>query len=233
LKRTLEPELMLSAEQARAYAEADFSSAHSLYPPLFAAVFPTRRRNALVLDIGCGPCDVTHRFARANPGWRFHALDGSPAMLRLAPPSRRIRRIAGTIPDVTLPATAYDVILSSSVLHHLHSPAVLWQVVRRYGKCGTQVFIVDLRRPASRKTANCIVEKYSAKEPAVLQRDFYNSLLAAFTPAEVRSQLRRAGLRGLRVRSITDRHLIVAGTLDGDERHSCGVGRCHHRRPVK
>jgi len=40
-------------------------------------------------------------------------------------------------------------ILSSSVLHHLHDPQVHWQTVRRYSKRGTIVFIADLRRPAS------------------------------------------------------------------------------------
>jgi hypothetical protein len=57
------------------------------------------------------------------------------------------------------------------------------------------------------------VRKYCGNEPAVLRRDFYNSLLAAFTPAEVRRQLKRAGLRGLKVRVISDRHLLVAGRV--------------------
>jgi hypothetical protein len=46
-----------------------------------------------------------------------------------------------------------------------------------------------------------------------LQRDFYNSLLAAFTPAEVRRQLAKSGLRELAVSVITDRHLIVCGRI--------------------
>jgi SAM-dependent methyltransferase len=241
---------MLGAKQARAYAKADFSSAHSLYPQLFAEVFPHRPSKALALDIGCGPCDVTRRFARANPGWKFHALDGSPAMLRHArrllrcggafatdnsgvsqtrlvkrrllssaakatggSQSRRYTLIHGVIPDVELPATAYDVILSSSLLHHLHDPGVLWNTVCRYAKPGMLLFVADLRRPACRAIARQLVEQYASNEPAILQRDFYNSLLAAFTPEEVRRQLRQAGLTTLRVRTITDRHLLVSGTI--------------------
>lgn len=204
---------MLDPQQARAYAAADFSSAHSLYPKLFATEFPRRPRKALVLDLGCGPGDVTRRFAAANPGYRFHAVDGSPAMLRHAPRSPRIRLIHGVIPDVELPATGYDVILSSSLLHHLHDPRVLWNTLCRYAKPGTRIFVVDFRRPTSRAAARQLAEKYAGREPAVLQRDFYNSLFAAFTPAEVRAQLRTAGLTALRVRPITDRHLMVSGVI--------------------
>ena len=50
MQRTLEPELMLDDEQARAYAKADFESAHSQYPKLFAECFPNRPAQALVTD---------------------------------------------------------------------------------------------------------------------------------------------------------------------------------------
>ena len=80
MKRIVEPELMSGAEQARAYAGADFHAAHSAYVKLFAARFPAFPNTAVVLDLGCGPCDVTIRFARANPGWTFHAVDGSAAI---------------------------------------------------------------------------------------------------------------------------------------------------------
>ena len=200
MKRILEPELMLDEKQARAYAAADFESAHSLYPKLFDKLFPDRPRRALVLDIGCGPCDVTIRFAQANPGYRFHAVDGSAAMLKCAPRLPRIKLIKGCVPNVKLPAKSYDVILSSSLLHHLQEPQALWQTIQRYSKPGTLAFVVDLRRPSTRAAAERIAKKYSVGEPPVLKRDFFNSLLAAFTPTEVRQQLRAAGLNWLRVR---------------------------------
>jgi len=213
LRRILELELMTDDAQALAYAQADFSSAHSVYPKLFAKLFPRRKRNALVLDIGCGPCDVTRRFAKANPGYRFHAVDGSAAMLKLAPRHPRIKLIHGFIPEVKLPAKRYDVILSSSLLHHLPEPQVLWQIVRRYSQSGTIVFVVDLRRPATRAAATRLAKRYSDGEPAVLKRDFFNSLLAAFTVPEVRKQLDIAGLSDLEVRSISNRHLALFGVL--------------------
>lgn len=222
MKRTVEPELMSGEEQARAYAEADFSAAHGSYPSLFTEKFPRRPQRAWALDLGCGPCDVTIRFAHANPGYTFHAVDGSAAMLRFAHaaiqrPRRlagRIKLIEGFIPGAPVPRQTYDVILSSSFLHHLHDPQALWQTVRRYAKRGTIVFVPDLRRPSSRAQAREFVRKYSGQEPEVLRRDFYNSLLAAFTPAEVRKQLKQAGLNTLKVEIASDRHLLVFGRVE-------------------
>lgn len=104
-------------------------------------------------------------------------------------------------------------ILSSSFLHHLHEPQVLWQTVHHYAKRGTIVFVPDLRRPSSRAKAREFVRKYSGAEPEILRRDFHNSLLAAFTPAEVRKQLKQAGLTTLEVEVVSDRHLLVFGRV--------------------
>jgi ubiquinone/menaquinone biosynthesis C-methylase UbiE len=212
---------MVADEQAEAYALANFAEAHRFYPELFAQKFPRRPRKVRALDLGCGPCDVTIRFAKANPGYAFHAVDGSAAMLRFGNAAirraklvRRIKLIEGIIPGAPIPRQDYDVILSSSFLHHLHDPQVLWRTVRQYAKRGTIIFVSDLSRPPSRVKARQLVETYSADEPPVLQRDFYNSLLAAFTPVEVRSQLRRAGLRELKVEVVSDRHLLVFGQVE-------------------
>jgi SAM-dependent methyltransferase len=209
MKRCVEPELMTDPAQARAYAAADFEEAHARYPRLFQKIFPACPPTGHALDIGCGPGDVTRRFAAILPGWQFDAVDGSPAMLAHAPPHDRIRYLHGTLPGLRLPRRRYDLILSSSLLHHLHDPAVLWNTVRAHA--AGMVFVVDLRRPPTRRAARQIVAEHARGEPAVLRRDFYNSLLAAFTTAEVRQQLRDAGLSHLRVAAIGARHLLVAG----------------------
>lgn len=222
MKRVVEPEVMSEAEQAEAYAQADFESAHRIYPQLFAERFAGPKRAGLALDLGCGPGDVTIRFARLLPKFKFHAVDGSAAMLahgrraiRAAGLSRRIKLIEGFIPGVRLPRPKYDLILSSSFLHHLHEPQILWQTVKQHGRRGTMVFVPDLRRPTSAARARAMVREYSGGEPEVLRRDFYNSLRAAFTPAEVRRQLRHAGLGELKVEIVTNRHLVVWGVIKG------------------
>jgi len=209
MDRIPEPELMLDDAQAEAYAKADFKGAHDRYPILFVETFPNPPKTALVLDLGCGPCDITMRFARANPGWTFHAVDGSPAMLKRAPRHERIQLIEGYIPGAPIPAKGYDIIISSSLLHHLPDPQALWTTVRQHSRPGTMVFVVDLRRPATLADLESLVAKYVGNEPEVYCRDFRNSLHAAFTTEEVRAQTK--DLPGLTVKTISDRHLMVAG----------------------
>src|SRR5437016_13812314 len=105
MERIVEPELMTEAEQARAYAEADFEEAHSRYPLLFCELFPNCPPAGHILDLGCGPGDVTRRFACILPDWNFDAVDGSPAMLAEAckKPSEQIQYIEGFIPGAPIP----------------------------------------------------------------------------------------------------------------------------------
>ena len=72
------------------------------------------------------------------------------------------------------------------------------------------VLVQDLRRPPGRARARELPRLHTAGDPPLLKQLFYQSLLAAFTPSEVREQLREAGL-DLRVRATTDRHLVVSG----------------------
>lgn len=220
MERIPEPELMDEPEQARAYAEADFEQPHSQVIALLRERFPDAEFSGHALDLGCGPADITIRFARAFPAVHVDGIDGSEAMLahgraavRAAGLGSRIRLVHGRLPGASLPRAAYDAVISNSLLHHLHDPAVLWNTLQAAGSPGAPVFVMDLMRPPSRGQAHDLVQRYCGDEPPVLRRDFYRSLLAAFRPAEVEAQLRRAGLQSLTVEVVSDRHLAVWGRL--------------------
>jgi hypothetical protein len=57
------------------------------------------------------------------------------------------------------------------------------------------------------------VEQYAGRESDTLQKEYYRSLLSAFTPAEIRQQLDEAGLSELEIRQASDRHVDVSGVL--------------------
>ena len=90
---------------------------------------------------------------------------------------------------------------------------MLWKTLWKGAAKGAHVFMMDLRRPTSTQEASAIVERYAANEPEILKRDFDASLCAAFTPEEVRSQLKDAGLTALQVEVISDRHLTISGVM--------------------
>ena len=219
MQRMREPELMEAPAQAAAYARADFAAPHQRVLELFAEKFPRLPPRGYALELGCGPGDVVLRFARAYEGWQVHGVDGAPAMLEAAaichrrhPGLRhRVRLIRGLLPEAALPRHRYDVVFSNSLLHHLDDPRVLWHSVRRWAAPGAPVFIVDLRRPDSAADARALTDRYAAGEPAVLRNDFYHSLLAAFTPDEIRGQLRDARLDHLHMETPSDRHVLIWG----------------------
>jgi ubiquinone/menaquinone biosynthesis C-methylase UbiE len=126
---------------------------------------------------------------------------------------QRIQLIQGLLPKLALPRKRYDVILSSSLLHHLHDPSVLWNTIARYSRTGTIVFVADLRRPRTKADAQRLTRELASGEPEVLRRDFHNSLLAAFTPEEVRGQLAANGLGTLTVECLGNRHLLIFGRV--------------------
>ncbi len=218
--RIPEPELMDGEEQALAYARADFEEPNRRFVELvLAAGLPPVGR---ALDLGCGPADIALRLARQLPGWHLVGVDGSEAMLAhgraalLDEPllGARVDLVQGLVPQVAreLPGD-WDLILSNSLLHHLHEPSGLWSSIAALGRPGTRVLVVDLRRPPSQEHVEQLVAEWSADEPDILQRDFAASLRAAFRVEEVRGQLRSAGLEGLQVAELTERHLVVSGQL--------------------
>jgi ubiquinone/menaquinone biosynthesis C-methylase UbiE len=221
MERRPEPELMLSPDQAAAYAAADFSEPHNHFVELCCQHNPQPDLAGPVLDLGCGPGDVTFRFARAFPLARITAVDGSEAMLAQGrqalerePTWRsRIQFLRAVLPADPIPQEPYVAIFSNSLLHHLHEPLILWQTVKRCARSGTRVWIMDLRRPVNESQARALTDVYAAGAPEVLERDFHNSLLAAFEPPEVEAQLRQAGLAELQVKVVSDRHLFVHSVI--------------------
>lgn len=230
MNRIPEPELMEGEAQARAYAEADFEEPHQHCLNLLQEVLQLPKTGT-ALDLGCGPADITLRFARGFPRWRVDGVDGSAAMLRYgheavaqANLQERVQLVQAYLPsnlsswDDQLSSEAstaldrhYQCIFSNSLLHHLAEPTILWQSVHRWAAPGAGIFVMDLMRPSDKETARQMVEIYAANEPTVLQEDFLNSLLAAYTLEEVQAQLAQANLAAFQVKAVSDRHLIVWG----------------------
>jgi SAM-dependent methyltransferase len=219
MDRVTEPELMVDDDQAVAYSEAKFGEAHQAAVNRFGEVFPDFS-SGRILDIACGPADITVRFARAYPEARLVGLEGSPPMLALgrqrvaeAGLDARVGFAHMVLPDPDLTQLGtFDAVVCTNSLHHFHDPGVMWEAMRATARSGAYLFVQDLYRPASPERAEAIVDESAGSEPEVLRRDFYNSLCAAFTPSEIEAQLAAAGLPGFTVGVVTDRHLAAYGT---------------------
>ena len=75
MQRTPEPELMDAPEQASAYAAADFSAGDQALIERIQALFPSGL-GPRVLDLGCGPGNISFRLAERFP--QAHKLPLDP-----------------------------------------------------------------------------------------------------------------------------------------------------------
>ncbi len=222
LPRTPEPELMDGVDQVEAYAAADFEASDQAMVERLAD-FCGGRVGAQLVDLGCGPGNISFRLARRWPEARVLGLDGAPRMLAVAEERLaadpalagrlRFEQALLPLPEPTPLAGCFTTVVSNSLLHHLHDPLALWRTVAQLAAPGALVLVQDLRRPPSADAVEALVAASMVDAPEVLRRDYRASLHAAFTPEEVVEQLRQAGLAGLEVVSLDEAHLEVRGRL--------------------
>jgi len=221
MPRSLEPEAMDIPEEAQAYAAADFREVNEAFADRVAELAGQRER-LLALDLGTGPADIPIRVLERRPGWHVVAADISWSMLGIARDAIWEKGMAGGVSPIQLDSKrlpfsdhCFDMVFSNSILHHLPETEDFWREVGRVAKKDACVLLRDLARPANREMAASIVRKYSGNESDLLQEEFYRSLLAAFTPEEIRAQLDQAGLGCLSIAMVSDRHWDVYGQLNG------------------
>lgn len=218
MERVPEAEIMDEPEQVRAYATANFEQENQAFVDRFLEYAPDLP-DGHILDLGCGPADIPIRLARALPGCRITGVDGSQPMIDVG---KQAVKAAGVADRVTLRCERlqslsveepYDAVISNSLLHHLINPLRFWFAIKQLVKPGGPVLVMDLLRPESPEAAQAIVDQYAAREPPILRRDFYNSLLAAFTEDEVAAQLAEMNFSRLLIDVPDDRHWVVGGRV--------------------
>ena len=223
MQRRLEPELMNGDAQVQAYAAADFSSGdQATIEAIQRLVFTSSPMppDPLVVDLGCGPGNITLRMAHLFPKARIIGIDGAESMLALARERAEKQQLDMSFLCQTLQEVLRgpllgqaDLIVSNSLLHHLHQPDLLWTVTQVLAAPGCRALHRDLRRPASDAEIEQLLRKHLPSAPKVLQHDFSASLAAAFEPQEVTAELHRLGLNQLTVSAEDDRYLVVSGLV--------------------
>jgi SAM-dependent methyltransferase len=233
MNRQPEKEVMDGGAEAAAYAAADFSTVNDAFADRLIDL-SGNVQTAVAVDLGAGPCDIALRVWRRRPGWRIVAVDGSAAMLRLAKPAidkagagRWIDLLEADALASGLAHGTFDIVYSNSLLHHIRDPIGMWRNMAALLRPGGLLFLRDLCRPATGEEARQIVQRYAGDESELLQKEFFDSLRAAYTVEEVRSQLAAAGLGDLSVLMSSDRHLDVWGRHKGDP--ATGVSRVERR----
>ncbi len=214
-----------------AYSKANFDEPHNLFVRLLNELIAEKWSTIFekqispgyrIFDIGCGTCDIPLRMAKMHPECSFDCLDGSQEMLKHAyenihkqsMESRiNLKMLTLPLPEQVSFLKKCDIAISNSTLHHLQTPMVLWETIHQLSRHKSLFFVMDLLRPTSAEEAKALVLKHAADEDPLLKKEFYNSLLAAYTLEEVQEQLQKADIGEHNIKKVSDRHFVAYGFI--------------------
>jgi ubiquinone/menaquinone biosynthesis C-methylase UbiE len=222
LERVLEPEVMDTEEEARAYDAMDHVGVNSAFCSDLLALKPDLLRT---LDVGAGTALIPIELCRRFPAARVIAIDLAASMLELAASNVARAGLNDSIQIERADAKAlpfedgsFSSVISNSILHHIPDPKSVLAEMLRVIQPGGWLFVRDLFRPASDADVIALVQKHAAAADARQRALFDASLRAAFTIDEVRALAAALGMPSSCVQRTSDRHWTLAFKRPVEER---------------
>ncbi|NQV28547.1 MAG: class I SAM-dependent methyltransferase [Rhodopirellula sp.] len=225
LPRTLEPEVMDTAQEAADYDSMDHSSVNRLFvDDLLSAAnsagFSERlasQSNWLrILDVGTGTAQIPIELCQRPVSVEVLAIDLAAEMLRLADRNVRgagfqDRILLQHVDAKELPFDdgEFDWVISNSIIHHIPEPLDCIREMQRILKPGGLLFVRDLMRLNSNEEVEGIVAQYAADATDEQRQLFHQSLHAALTVPEMAELLESLGWPASTVAPTSDRHWTV------------------------
>jgi ubiquinone/menaquinone biosynthesis C-methylase UbiE len=220
LVRTLEPEVMDTAEEARDYDAMDHAAVNRVFVTDFLAYRATLapagdadKPIGHILDVGTGTAQIPIELCGRGVFCQVTAIDLAEEMLRVGRDNlrrsgleNRIRLERWDAKQIPCPAAIFDAVISNSIIHHIPEPAAVFSEMVRVVKPGGVLFVRDLLRPGDEATLRQLVDLHTPGANAHQKKMFAESLHAALTLSEVRALVAGLGFPGDGVRQTTDRH---------------------------
>ncbi len=231
MRRVTEPELMTSSDQVLAYSQADFSETEndviSRVSELVRNIGLKVNERTTIVDLGCGPGNISEKISIFWPNARVFGLDDSRAMLDRANERKKLTISKATFRNlfyrkVNIASIAKgnnrfsqsaDIVVSNSLMHHIHKTEIFFDALENISKKGAIHFHRDLRRPLNLQQLQEIERKHLSKAPSILKKDFRASLNASYTLDELEYFIYSRGLSGLKLFSVGDRYLDLIGQI--------------------
>lgn len=210
LSRTLEPEVMDSAEEASDYDAMDHSAVNAVFVADFLRAWDGR---GPVLDVGTGTAQIPIGLCQSHPTAKVVAIDMAEHMLALGRENVRRAGLEGRLrlqrcdaKALPFPADHFGAVVSNSIVHHIPDPGRVLAEMARVVRPGGLLFVRDLLRPADEATVQRLVATYAGDANAHQRQMFGDSLRAALTLDEIRGRVAELGFDPETVRQTTDRH---------------------------
>ena len=231
MERIPEPELMEEKEQVISYDEADFSEGevnliNQINQYLLKKNISLGEKD-LIVDLGCGPGNISEKLAIKWPNTEVVGIDGSKEMILRAEYNRKnstnrkklrnLRYICSDIKDIKLNnfllKKRISLLVSNSLIHHISNLEDFFNTIRGLSNEITVNFHKDLKRPLDEKSALELKEQCSTKYNEILTNDYYASLRASYSFKELKDFILENDLSSLEVFEDGDKYLIVYGNV--------------------
>ena len=231
MERIPEPELMEEKEQVISYDEADFSEGevnliNQINHYLLRKNISLGEKD-LIVDLGCGPGNISEKLAIKWPNTEVVGIDGSKEMILRAEYNKKISinnknlknlsYICSNIKDIKsinyLLKKKISLLVSNSLIHHITHLEDFFNTIRSLSNKITVNFHKDLKRPLDEQSAIKLKKECSTKYSEILTQDYYASLRASYTFKELRNFTLENDLSSLDVFEDGDNYLIVYGNV--------------------
>ena len=231
MERIAEPELMEEKEQVISYDGADFSEGEDNFINqinyyLFKNNICLDKKD-LIVDLGCGPGNISEKLATKWPNTEVVGIDGSKEMILRAEHNKKqsmnkkklknLRYVCADIKNNKLNnfllKKEISLLVSNSLIHHITNLEDFFNTIRSLSSNITVNFHKDLKRPLDEKSALELKAQCSKKYNEILTNDYYASLRASYTFKELKNFTLENDLSSLDVFEEGDNYLIVYGNV--------------------
>jgi len=231
MERVPEPELMEEKEQVISYDKADFSEGevnliNQINYYLLSKNISLSEKD-LIVDLGCGPGNISEKLAIKWPNTEVVGIDGSKEMILRAEYNnsistnqkklKNLRYICSDIKDIKsnnfLFKKRISLLVSNSLIHHITNLEDFFNTIRSLSSNITVNFHKDLKRPLNEKSALELKAQCSIKYNEILTNDYYASLRASYTFKELKNFTLENDLSSLDVFEEGENYLIVYGNV--------------------
>ena len=231
MDREPEPEIMDKKSQVEAYCEADFSLGENNLIKFISDYLKINNinlsRNDLIVDLGCGPGNISEKLSERWPDVNVLGVDGSQEMIKEAESRlfknkivnkyRNLNYLCSDIRKISsheiFSRKKITLLVSNSLIHHINHIDNFFKFIVNLSNKETINFHKDLIRPKDQETALKLRDKCSQKFSSILTNDYYASLKASYRKNEVQKKILELNLNSMNVIEETKEYLIVYGKV--------------------
>ncbi len=229
MDRRPEPELMNTKDQVDSYSEADFSKGEIKFIRLIKNYLKKNNilitPNDLIVDLGCGPGNISEKLSKEWPNTSVLGIDGSKEMIHKAnirknlqeKPLNNLNYLCEDIKNIKLVDISdkkyIKLLVSNSLIHHITHINEFFECILSLSSENTLNFHKDLIRPINEEYALELKAECASKYNETLTNDYYASLQASYRVDEFRKLIADKNLVYLDVLEEDNKYLIVYGTV--------------------